>query len=349
MKAEKPKSWRDIWKVHPAADLFPMLPQDELKKLGEDIKQRGLEEPITLWSEDKESDVYLLDGRNRLDAMELVGMETFYEYEGEYHVKAGDFHRWVSAQERRYSIDPYALAISRNIHRRHLTKEQKADLIVQVMMKAEEAKKTSQSIARSFSPEKGKRGGSTKDDLKQKIVEEGKNQGIGKRNIEKALAKNKGPTQKTAREKKPPKTDFEATVKASEKMKPGDALTVVAKVIKFLEREMATASRKDVLVFTEVFHQDFNSFLRRHGVEEIVTLLEFKKLQADLALAKLQLNTLNSLFQISQPIKGMDPDRVKLRRDFQKKYHPDLNPNKTFTATEVMADFNSLLNGITRA
>jgi hypothetical protein len=47
--AEK-KSWRDVYKVHPAADLFPMLPEDELRKLGEDIKANGLRSPIVLWA-----------------------------------------------------------------------------------------------------------------------------------------------------------------------------------------------------------------------------------------------------------------------------------------------------------
>src|SRR5690348_8445060 len=75
------KSWRDVYKIHPAADLFPMLPEDELRKLGEDIKANGLKEPIVMWSPrqpegppDKQP-LYLLDGRNRLAAMELVGME----------------------------------------------------------------------------------------------------------------------------------------------------------------------------------------------------------------------------------------------------------------------------------
>src|SRR5262249_11773245 len=36
------KTWRDVYKVHPAADLFPMQPEDELRKLGEDIKANGL-------------------------------------------------------------------------------------------------------------------------------------------------------------------------------------------------------------------------------------------------------------------------------------------------------------------
>ena len=30
-------SWRDTLKIHPAADLFPLMPLDELKPLGGDI------------------------------------------------------------------------------------------------------------------------------------------------------------------------------------------------------------------------------------------------------------------------------------------------------------------------
>ena len=40
-KTDKPKSWRDVIKIHPAADLFPMMSPDELKALGEDIKRNG--------------------------------------------------------------------------------------------------------------------------------------------------------------------------------------------------------------------------------------------------------------------------------------------------------------------
>ena len=62
-------NWRDILPVHPAADLFPLMSESELRELGEDIKANGLRASIVLY-EGK-----LLDGRNRLDAMELVGVE----------------------------------------------------------------------------------------------------------------------------------------------------------------------------------------------------------------------------------------------------------------------------------
>jgi ParB-like chromosome segregation protein Spo0J len=41
-----------MYEFHPLADIFPMLDDDELKALAEDIKAKGLTEPITLY-EDK--------------------------------------------------------------------------------------------------------------------------------------------------------------------------------------------------------------------------------------------------------------------------------------------------------
>jgi hypothetical protein len=74
----KSKSWREILPVHPAADLFPSMSEAELRELGEDIKKNGLQIPIVLWvreGQHKDRKRYsLLDGRNRLDAMELVGI-----------------------------------------------------------------------------------------------------------------------------------------------------------------------------------------------------------------------------------------------------------------------------------
>jgi hypothetical protein len=73
-------SWRDVLAIHPAADLFPLMSPDELRALGEDIKANGLKSSIALWTTGycgdgkKKRKALLLDGRNRLDAMELVGI-----------------------------------------------------------------------------------------------------------------------------------------------------------------------------------------------------------------------------------------------------------------------------------
>jgi ParB/Sulfiredoxin domain len=65
------KSWRDILPIHPAAELFPLMSPDELRALAEDIKANGLVTPVVLWRDD-EGKLILLDGRNRLDAIEMV-------------------------------------------------------------------------------------------------------------------------------------------------------------------------------------------------------------------------------------------------------------------------------------
>src|SRR5580765_7417191 len=91
----------DAMRVHPAAAVFPMLSDDELQDLAEDIKVNGLLHPITL-----DAEGMLIDGRNRLAACKLAGVEpTFTTLNGH---------------------DPVAFILSANIQRRHLSKGQQA-------------------------------------------------------------------------------------------------------------------------------------------------------------------------------------------------------------------------------
>jgi hypothetical protein len=53
--------WRDKYKVHPAADVWPMRPDDELAKTGEDIQKHGLLYGPVLWTDAKGQD-WLIDG-----------------------------------------------------------------------------------------------------------------------------------------------------------------------------------------------------------------------------------------------------------------------------------------------
>jgi ParB-like nuclease domain len=87
-------------KVHPAADIFPMLTEDELEELAADIKAHGLLHPIIL------KDGQLIDGRNRLEACRRAGVEPQVE----------DLN----------GLDPVAYIMSANINRRNLTKGQRA-------------------------------------------------------------------------------------------------------------------------------------------------------------------------------------------------------------------------------
>jgi hypothetical protein len=118
------KSWCDVLVLHPAAELLPLMSRDDLKALGEDIKKNELTSPIVIWSERGRDDEphYLLDGRNRLDAMELVGIPVLNE-KGDLCVPL------VKVSD----LDPYAYFLSANVHRRHLTGEQKRELIAKVL------------------------------------------------------------------------------------------------------------------------------------------------------------------------------------------------------------------------
>jgi ParB-like chromosome segregation protein Spo0J len=86
-------------KYHPACAAFPDMPEKDLQDLAEDIKRNGLMEPVTLTP-----DGLLLDGKNRWAACEMAEAEP----------------RTVV-----YAGDPVTFVLSKNKHRRHLTKSQK--------------------------------------------------------------------------------------------------------------------------------------------------------------------------------------------------------------------------------
>jgi hypothetical protein len=161
--AEK-KPWRELYPVHPCADVFPMMPDDEIDALAEDIKAHGLRTPVVLTSRD-----VVLDGRNRLEALSRLGVN------------------WSDVTFTYHEADPAAFVISANIRRRHLTKEQQAELIVRTLEAGQPNDRAK--VARSFNPTNGQRGGSTKDPLLAAAVEEGQKHDISKRTIQNARAK----------------------------------------------------------------------------------------------------------------------------------------------------------------
>jgi ParB-like chromosome segregation protein Spo0J len=104
--------------VHPAAEMFPLLAEGELRELAEDIRQHGMRQPIAMLGD------HVLDGRNRLRAIMAHG--------GEHRDKAlAD-----ALQHARHlptDTDPIAYVISANIRRRHLTAQQKRELIAKLL------------------------------------------------------------------------------------------------------------------------------------------------------------------------------------------------------------------------
>jgi hypothetical protein len=129
--------WRATLPIHPAAELFPLMPSDERKELAEDIKKNGLITPLAVWradSDSPDSPLQLLDGRNRLDAIETA-------FGSPVRVKPPDIETAngpVAAVGERVmilpsSVDPWAYVVSVNVKRRHLTAKQKRELIAKLL------------------------------------------------------------------------------------------------------------------------------------------------------------------------------------------------------------------------
>ncbi|MBI3694904.1 MAG: ParB N-terminal domain-containing protein, partial [Acidobacteria bacterium] len=61
--------------VHPIASLFPLIEGPEFDELVEDIRQNGLRTPLLLHADGR-----ILDGRNRLRACLVAGVEPRFEH-----------------------------------------------------------------------------------------------------------------------------------------------------------------------------------------------------------------------------------------------------------------------------
>src|SRR6516164_3490709 len=144
--------WRDVLPIRPAAELFPMMSEPELKEWGEDIRKNGLQSQVAIYDSgvNTEPQYWLLDGRNRLAAMEIVGLAPRLKFNPS---RRGSGAWWSLKLEGRCEddhpdvwandipqpllvetdVDPYAFVISANIHRRHLTAEGKRDLVAKLI------------------------------------------------------------------------------------------------------------------------------------------------------------------------------------------------------------------------
>ncbi|OLT55830.1 hypothetical protein BJF89_13670 [Corynebacterium sp. CNJ-954] len=152
--------------VHPVASMFPMIGEAELQQLADDIRENGQHEAIVLapYYKDNarilaehgietdefggfmslppeveaelEPDVVLIDGRNRMAACLLAGVEPIVTQDipGNTSGKDSDSPDWEQFVT--------AWITSGNLHRRHLSKGQLAAIAVEIeKWKAVEAKK----------------------------------------------------------------------------------------------------------------------------------------------------------------------------------------------------------------
>lgn len=125
-------SWRDLIKIHPACELLPPTTADELRALADDIKAHGLQTPVVFWctgercAEPPLQTLELLDGRSRLDAMEAAGLPV---------VLPDDRVQFILPSD---GVDPWQFVLSANLMRRHLTREQKREVIDKLLQQRPE-------------------------------------------------------------------------------------------------------------------------------------------------------------------------------------------------------------------
>jgi ParB-like chromosome segregation protein Spo0J len=112
---------RPTGRYHPACELLPEMSEAEFRELSRDIFEHGQRHPIII-----DEAGTILDGRHRWRAITEMGrgpqVQVFYGDESE----------------------KVALVMSENIHRRHLTTEQRAAIAAELSLKLAEAAKQRQ-------------------------------------------------------------------------------------------------------------------------------------------------------------------------------------------------------------
>lgn len=106
----KPKPPPKPLEIHPYANLFPPLDDDELLALADDIKEHGQRHAIVVDADDR-----VLDGRSRLAACRIAQVEPI-----------------ISALPITDDREALAFVMSCNIHRRHLNESQRADVAAKI-------------------------------------------------------------------------------------------------------------------------------------------------------------------------------------------------------------------------
>jgi N6-adenosine-specific RNA methylase IME4/ParB-like chromosome segregation protein Spo0J len=151
------------YKHHSAAKLFPMMSRAELLDLAADIKLHGQQHSIILTQDD-----LVLDGRNRLAACELAGVEP-------------DFQYWLNEGE----TSPTAWVLSTNMKRRHLDESQRGLIAVEALKLFEAEAKERQKLGR---PKKGSAPGRSVETPAKAATQAAASVGVGTRTVERAKA-----------------------------------------------------------------------------------------------------------------------------------------------------------------
>ena len=271
MNTQIKKQWRDIYPVHPCAEIFPRLSAKEFSDLRKSLRETGLRAPVTLWLDATSNTTYLLDGRHRLDALEANGVNVIGE-DAKLLAHLGEVIDSIS------SFGPAQLVFAANINRRHLTEKERVTLARQTLeaekkmqQPAQKKEKSSQASdkpdklmtaeasavipARQFSPTKGKRGGSSPSLIGKIAKMAGVNLDTARKHLRAAAAPQ--PTKASKPEKS-------AAAKSTTKKPPAPVARIeFRRFLSFVRtRQRLGVSRADRVVLRAI-HSDIAKLLKR--------------------------------------------------------------------------------------
>ena len=150
-RRENEDRWANM-PVHPAAEALQMMSKAEIAELAKDIEANGLQVPFVVLRDNSTAPQgdegpypeYLLDGRCRREALKLLGIKhpngartgqggheekvRYYDLLTKTMTLGSSKATWVT------NVDPDKFVMSLNVHRRHLTAEQKATAIANLIV-----------------------------------------------------------------------------------------------------------------------------------------------------------------------------------------------------------------------
>jgi ParB-like chromosome segregation protein Spo0J len=130
---QRTNDWLYTLPPHPAAQMFPLMADDELRDLAEDIKKNEtLTDPIVVFV-DHDDNCWVLDGRNRQRACKRIG----YDWAAQDVIEVREVQSGPQGEVRIHVngvlMTPLEFVLSKNLHRRHLTGQQKREVIAKLL------------------------------------------------------------------------------------------------------------------------------------------------------------------------------------------------------------------------